>query len=253
MSAWRKEYEDKLRTPEEAVKIVNNGDCVYIGVANSQAHVLTEALATCENLDEVTIGSALLMRPLSIWQAKPNFKYISYFLGAERLLGNKVDYSSVWLSEMNKWYKNVLHPDISFIEVSPPDEDGYMCYGLTGTTSHCYAVEASKKIILQVNKHVPYIYGENNLIHVSEADLIVEGDMQMPASILENIDPSDTAELERAARTSQFIIDLIDDGSCLQLVGNPTINDVFRALKNKNDLGIHSEAFIEPFMELMKE
>ena len=68
---------------------------------------------------------------------------------------------------------------MAFLEVSLPDENGYMSYGATGVALHQYIKEAAQTIVLQVNRHAPYVYGESNLIHVSEADAIVEADVKL--------------------------------------------------------------------------
>ena len=41
---WKNEYTDKLRSPEEAVRLVKSGDTVFVGSTTSVANALCEAL-----------------------------------------------------------------------------------------------------------------------------------------------------------------------------------------------------------------
>lgn len=94
-------------------------------------------------------------------------------------------------------------------------------------------------------KTVPYVYGEENLIHVSEADAIVEADQEL----VENPElPVD----ETIQTISGFIVDQIPDGACIQLGLGGVANAVGYGLRTKNDLGSHTELMSDSIMELMK-
>ena len=90
--------------------------------------------------------------------------------------GSPVSYNSVHLSRVDLWIHDIAKPDVCFFEVSRPDEDGYMNFGPSGTALHDCLKKETKKIIVQVNSNTPYVLGENNKIHVSEVDAIVEAD-----------------------------------------------------------------------------
>ncbi len=156
-----------------------------------------------------------------------------------------MDYTSVHLSQVDIWCRQTQPPDVAFFEVSPPDEEGYMCYGGTGVAFHCYLKESAKKIILQINKNAPYLYGEQNLIHYSEADAIVRGDSPIPT--LPNLPVDETLQ-----KMSEFLLEQIPDGACLQLGIGGVANAVGFGLKNKNDLGSHTEMVTDSIKELMQ-
>lgn len=245
---WKQEYEEKCTTPQEAVKIIESGDSVYIGTCTSTAYALCHALGErADELENITVCSSVIVRPLVVMN-HPNFTVNTYFMGPmERKAYSRqsADFTSVHLSQVDIWCREIAHPDVAFIEVSPPDENGYMSYGATGVSLHSYIKESATSIVLQVNKHAPYVYGQENLIHISEADLVVEAD----EPLVENPNlPVD----ETIHQISRFLLDQIPDGACIQLGLGGVSNAVGFGLKEKNDLGAHTELMTDSMMELMK-
>ena len=173
-------YKEKLTTATEAVKIVRSGDRVSFGTNSSVAYNLMRALYDrLDELEQITIVGSNVYKPLEIMSGKdPRVQLCSYFVGAaerEALAhGNhNVDYTSFHLSQIDVWVRQVARPTVSFIEVSLPDENGYMSYGASGVCLTQYVVDCSDRIVLSVNPNAPYVLGESNLIHVSQADWIV--------------------------------------------------------------------------------
>ncbi|NTU50447.1 MAG: hypothetical protein HGA87_06190 [Desulfobulbaceae bacterium] len=62
--------------------------------------------------------------------------------------------------------------DVAMIEVTPPDERGYMNYGPCGVVYGRFSTTKCRKVIAQVNAKTPWIHGIENMIHVSEIDYI---------------------------------------------------------------------------------
>lgn len=252
MKQWKVEFDEKLTAPQDAVKRVKSGDRVYLGTCTSVAYSLCEALGERQDeLENVTLTCSQVNYPLKIMSGNnPNaFTVCTYFMGAQErnMLGmGLTDYISVHLSQVDIWCRETMPPDVVFFEVSEPDANGFMSYGASGVALHTYLKEKARTIILEVNKNVPYVFGEDNLIHVSEADLIIESDRP----IFEKHSVEVTPEIKTI---SEYLIDQIPDGACLQLGIGGVADAVGYGLNNKNDLGAHTELLTEAMVELMKE
>ena len=248
----KNEYKDKLRSAEEAVRCIKSGAHVYVGTASSVAYGLCDALAGRKNeLENVKILSALAGRPSDVFAdtTGEHFRPSAYFLGGQERKAAAAgfgDFTSFHLSQVELWCASEGRADVAFFEVSEPDENGYMSYGPSGIALHHCIKDIAKTVICQVNKNVPYVFGERNLIHISEADMIVEADT--PMATLEEM-PGD----EIVQAMSKMIVDLVPDGATVQLGLGGIASAVGYGLKDKNDLGIHTELMTESLMYLMKE
>ena len=253
---WKKEYESKKVSAAEAVSCIKSGDRVYAGTASSVAYGLLDALWERRGeLDGVEIQSSQAFESSAIYEQYEDnpFSINTYFVGVnERKMyrhGKPVRFTSFHLSEAYIWAKENAMPHVCLFEVSEPDENGNMSYGPSGVAVQEalkeYALEHGSKIILEVNKHVPYVLGEGNTINVSEADYIVEYDRP----ILSYETP---ATDEIAEQISSHIMPLVPDGATIQLGLGTISTAIGYGLMNKNDLGIHTELFNQPMIDLIE-
>lgn len=241
-------YREKLTTPAEAVKLVRSGDTVYIGVCSSVAQTLSRALwGRRDELEEVTISCANMLVPLEVLSGE-RFDVSTYFMGRQERAAypaGKVDFTSFHLSQIDIWCEKVAPPDVAFLEVGPPDEAGFCSYGASGPAMHDLVKEQARTVILQVNRSVPYVYGEGAHIHISEADAIVEADDPLPTAAALPVDST-------IQTISDLVLEQIPDGACIQLGLGGVANAVGLGLRKKNDLGCHTELMTDSIMELMK-
>lgn len=248
---WKKQYQEKLCTAIEAVRSIQSGDRIYIGTASSMAFKLAEALYDRKDeLENVTVCHGLTPKILPFFQpeAKGHFSTISYFAGPGDRIGiqnGQTRFTSLHLSQIKLWCRDIARPNVAFLEVSPPDENGYMSYGAYGAAFHDYIRELCGLVIVQVNSRAPRIFGESNRIHTSQADIIVEADDDI--FTLPNLPFDDTIRA-----LSQHIVNLIPDGATLQLGLGGVSNAVGYGLRTRNDLGIHTEMLTDSMMDLMK-
>ena len=244
----KREFAEKAMTAEEAVRLVKNDDTVYIGTCSSVAYGLLEALwERRDDLTGVTLTGALVEAPADAILSD-KFHYISYFFGSQerrRYNSTKIDLASVHLSQTDIWSKSIARPDAALLDVSPPDGNGYMCYGAGGVGIGSHIKDAAEVIILQINRNEPYVYGENNLVHISEAEAVVYCDIDLP-------EPSELPKDEAIGTIADFLIGQIPDGSCIQLGLGGVATAVGYGLREKNDLGAHSELVSDCIMDLMK-
>ena len=253
MNDWKLEFEEKLTTPEEAVKCIHDGDTVYIGTCTSTAYALTDALGERgDELKDIKINCSHIRYPTRIMTGrdKDTFAITTFFMGAQervaRADGANVDFTSMHLSQVDVFCRDIIPARVAFLEVSKPDENGFMSFGATGVALDTYVKEKAEVIILEVNSYAPYVLGDNNRIHVSEADMIVQADRPISEA-------KDLPATEDILRISEYVVDQIPDGACIQLGIGGVANAVGFGLKNKNDLSAHTELMTNSVMDLMKQ
>lgn len=237
-------------TAAEAVKVVKSGDRVYVQAAAATPTVLTKALtdraAELRNVEIChlhTEGEALYANP----DLSESFHVNSFFIGANvrhTLKSGNGSYTPVFLSELPLLFrKQVLHLDIVFIHVSPPDQHGYCSLG-TSVEASVAAVENAKVVIAQVNKNMPRTFGDG-ILHVSEIDYLVEVDVPIYAK---EVVPFSIEE----EKIGTYIASLIEDKSTLQMGIGSIPNAALSKLTNHKNLGLHTEMFSDGVIDLIE-
>ena len=244
---WRDTYKDKLvPTPEEAVKLVEDGDFVMFQEVHAENKLLLKALvARAGELHDVKVMGHLHFGPADYADEKyrGHLQGWSNFLGANTRPGfqtGRVEFLPLFYHQMDDYYRNVNPPDVFFLQVPPPDEHGMCSYGLNADYSVACA-ESAKKLIIQINRNLPFTYGA--AISLDRAAAILELDEE----IIE-IPPTPVQAKEKAM--AQFIAPLIRDGDCLQLGVGGTPDALLTELGDKKDLGIHTELFSDGVVDL---
>jgi len=245
-------YQSKLTTPEKAVEAVHSGDRVFVGFASNTAYTLMDALWRRRNeVEDVTLLSSNGLKSCKLYNGdeKNSFRICTPFTGvgerAAAAHGRPLEYTSYHLSQVDLWMREIGRPRVAFLMVSPPDREGYMSFGCSGPCVDRYAKELAELVILQINRAVPYVTGQDCLIHVSEADMIVEADEDLGQL------PEDTSN-DTFQAISEHILAEIPDGATIQLGIGKLSTAIGYGLRTRNDLGIHSELFSEPMMHLMQ-
>lgn len=253
--ALRQEFRDKTITAQEAAALVKSGDNVYIGCCTSYARAIADAIAArSTELEDVTIGCSNIIPPMSFLDCEnpKAFRINTYFMGYEERRGLETgvtDYTSVHLGQVDRWCYGTFHPDIAFLDVSSPDEDGYMSHGASGCCMHPYILDRTENVILHINRYSPYVTGHPwDLVHISRAKHVVYADVPketIPGGAMEDAD-------EDVQRMSRYLLDQIPDGACIQLGIGAVATAVGYGLMSKNDLGCHTEMMSDSIMALMK-
>jgi acyl-CoA hydrolase len=177
---------------------------------------------------------------------KDSFHVNSFFIGGNvrhTLQAGNGSYTPVFLSELPLLFKKGIVPlDVALIQVSPPDKHGYCSLGVTiGAT--LAAIDAAKHVIAQINPQMPRTHGAG-IIHISELDTFVEVDE--PIMEHQTGTPSDVEQ-----KIGDYIAELIEDRSTLQMgVGNIP-NAVLHRLGNHKNLGLHTEMFSDGVIDLI--
>lgn len=232
-----------------ALKQVKNGDRVVVGHACGEPPTLVDALvARAPELKDVEIVHMVAMGPAKYAQPgmEGSFRHNSLFIGAatrKAVFEGRALHTPCFFSEIPCLFRERILPvDVTLMEVSPPDDEGFCSYGVS--VDYMVASANSDRVtIAQVNRFMPWTVGEK--IHLDEIDCIVEKD----EPIIE-LKPSVIGDTERAI--GENVSKLIEDGSTLQLGIGGLSDALLLFLKNKKDLGIHTEMFSDGVVELAK-
>ena len=242
----------KIVTPQEAVSVIGSRQQIYLHCAAATPSVLLDALvarATQEDLTEISVVHLHVEGPgphLAPEMAR-HFRHRALFIGPnarEAVEENRADYVPVFLSDVPHLFSSgVIGLDAVFVNATPPDVHGFCSLG-TSVEAIQAAVRAARTVIVQFNRSMPRTLGDS-FLHVNDIDLAVEVDVppyERPVG--------DIGDIER--RIGANVAELIPDGATLQLgIGAiPAATALF--LRDKKDLGVHTEMFTDSVVDLVE-
>ncbi|MBT8372350.1 MAG: GNAT family N-acetyltransferase [Deltaproteobacteria bacterium] len=249
---WADSYIDKKCDATTAMQHIRPGLRVFIGSSSGEPQHLIMALAEAAKryTDIEIVGlMALESTPLTLMAEKSgsqNLSIRSFYLGSaktKQLAANRRFITPINLSAVPRLFRSRLLPiHVALIQVTPPDDFGWMSLGVSVDITMAAALSADV-VIAQVNTHMPRVLGQS-FVHVNDVDHIVEHDEPL-------LTIGQMPESESADNIGRLISRLIDDGSTLQLGPGITQRATLLALSEKNDLGVHSQYLSDDFMHLV--
>ncbi|MBS0206971.1 MAG: acetyl-CoA hydrolase/transferase family protein [Planctomycetes bacterium] len=234
-------------TVTEAMQSLRSGMSLFIHGAAATPTELLEALVQNPDLEGMRLFHLHLDGniPFATVEASRRFHSTSLFTGAalrNPIAEGRADYVPVFLSDIPALFLNGrIRLDAALVQLSPPDRHGYCSLG-TSVDAARAAVDTAPLVIAQINAQMPRTHG-NTAVPLSRLTRLVTIDRPLPEH------PS-TTETAVEARIGELIADLIEDRSCLQLGIGSIPDAVARRLKNKTDLGIHTEMLSDGVVEL---
>ena len=244
---WKKYYEKHTMDAQQAVQHIHSGDRVVIGHAVGEPSYLIDAMvknaAAYENVEIVHMvakGKSEYCKP----EYARNFRHNALFVGPttkEAVNAGRGDYTPCFFSEVPSFFKGVMPVDVALVQVTPPDENGKCSLGLSVDYT-LPALKAARTVIAQVNARMPRT-GSKSLVDVRKIDCFVRHDAPIIATAPPKIGPVEEA-------IGRNVASLVEDGATLQLGIGAIPDAVLLFLKDKKDLGIHSEMFSDGVVEL---
>jgi len=246
---WLDIYRTKLTTAEKAIQVVQSGQRIVFAHACGEPQILVDELvAQAERLENVEIFHMVAMGKANYCQPgmEKHFRHHSVFLGSstrKAVNEGRGDFTPCFLHESPKLLRS-LPIDVSLIQVSRPDEHGYCSFGVSVdyTTT---AAEVAKVVIAEVNEQMPRTLGDCH-IHVTEIDYAVE-----TSTPLIELFPSELTEVEE--KIGYHVAQLVESGATLQLGIGAIPDAVLRCLRDKKNLGIHTEMFSDGVVDLIEK
>ena len=246
---WREIYESRLMSVEEAASLVSSGDRIFIGGGGSTPAALVNAVCARRDIRDVRVISAnggTDMACLSDPDCFSRVGTVSFFLGtADRAglpLGN-VEPASVHFHRALRAVKDVYRANVHMVEVTEPDEEGYLYFGVRGV---CWSPAAHwcEKRVYQINAHQQRTAGKCSRIHVSEVTALCRCDHELSRH---NYKTSPWDEL-----IAEQVAPLVRDGDTLQIGFGGLPNAIAYRLTDRKSLGIRSEVVTDSMLELMR-
>ncbi|MDR3089823.1 MAG: 4-hydroxybutyrate CoA-transferase [Desulfobulbaceae bacterium] len=249
------EYKQKLVSAEEAVKCVKSGDDVEYSHFVAAPTYLDGFLAKRKDeLKGVIVNCCTFPGLAQVAVCDPerdHFIYNNWHLsGGDRKLAEQglCNYIPFLYHEMNDLYERHFEPDVFMVKVCPMDKDGYFNMG-TSNSGQMSIAEKSKKIIVEVNNTMPYVYGGyGESIHIDKVDYIVESDNK-PLMEVQPVEPNDADKT-----VANLIVNMLEDGSVIQLGigGMPNAVGALLATSDLKNLGGHTEMLVDAYMLMIQ-
>ncbi len=250
--SWKSIYQSRVVSADEAVKLINSGDRLFMTGNVSVPKTLLAALVRragelkdVEICQALTVGPADFVAPEMAGHLRVNTMFISANV-RKAVQDGRADFTPVLLSEFPLLFKNKILPlDAVLIHVSPPDEHGFCSLGVeVGLTKT--PAESAKIVIAEVNEQMPRTLGDT-FIHVSRLNYVVPVNYPIPEMAM-----SEDGDNETVEKIAGHIAELIPDGATMQMGIGAIPDAVLKYLFDKKDLGIHSELFSDGVIDLVE-
>ena len=254
-SYWADKYIENKRSAREALSQIRPGQRVFIGSSCGEPqHLVRELSELSDQFRDIEIIRLMTLEttPLSLIANKTkdhSLNLRSFYLGSAKPKGiarNMRFITPINMSAIPRLFKSRLLPiHVALIQVSPPDDFGWMSLGVSVDITLA-AAQSADLVIAQINSNMPRVLGRS-FIHVNEVDYFVEYDEPL-LTIGQN------PELAAANDIGRLIARrLIDDGSTIAIGLGTTSESVMLALSDRNDLGIHTMYMTNEIMHLFSK
>ncbi|MCS6952518.1 MAG: acetyl-CoA hydrolase/transferase C-terminal domain-containing protein [Bryobacterales bacterium] len=248
--SWMEIYRAKVQAADEALRVVQSGQRVYVHQGCAEPEELVKALVRraaelrdVEIIHLATMGSADYTRP----EYEGHFRHNALFIGAnvrQAVQEGRADYTPIFLHEIEALFRHgVLPLDVALIQCSPPDDYGFMSLGPSVDIT-LTAAKHARHVIVEVNDQCPRTLGDS-FLHVSKASAIVE-----TSHPLAEYHKGEITDVHRAI--AAHVANLVPDGATLQTGIGGIPDAVLQALSHHRDLGVHTEMFSDGLIELIQ-
>jgi acyl-CoA hydrolase len=235
---------------DSAVSQIESGEQVFVQGAAATPTPLLEALCRrAVSLSRVgvvhlhTEGPAPHLDP----RMEGHIHHRALFIGENARAAvqeGRAEYVPVFLSDIPRLFRRREIPiDVALINVSPPDAHGFCSLG-TSVDVTLAAVESARVVIAQINPAMPRTHGDG-FVHTSRIAWGVPIERPPHAHPLPQI-----GDVER--RIGALVADLVPDEATLQLGIGAIPSAICAGLRDKRDLGIHTEMMTDAVLELIE-
>ncbi len=249
---WADTYIEKKTSPLKAIEKIRSGQRVFIGSGCGEPQILVQILTERANhfsgLEIVRLlgRETVSLTAIADKTRDTSLNIRSIYLGSTR--SESIARQQRFVTPMNMsdvpalFTTRKLPLNVALIQVSPPDDFGWMSLGISVDVTLA-AARSAEFVIAQVNPKMPRVMGQS-FIHVNDVNLIVEHEEEL-LSVPPSKEPSEPAQ-----KIGHHIAKLIEDGSTLQIGLDAASQATLQGLSDKNDLGVHSQFLTDDIMSL---
>jgi acyl-CoA hydrolase/GNAT superfamily N-acetyltransferase len=260
---WQERYGSMVMTAEQAVAKIRPGQRVFIGSGVAQPLHLVQALvarhselADTQVLSSLTLGDA----PYAYKELADYFSVNTFFVSAN--VRNMIqegygDYTPISFSDIPGLFASGEMPiDVALIQVTPPDARGRCSLGVSVDIVKSATANAGL-VIAQVNPQMPWTLGDS-LVSTLDLDILVPVDEPLiettRAGFIDDVQTGAWAEDAKniTQAIGENIASLVEDGSTLEIGIGRIPHAVLPLLKDKKDLGIHTELITDAIIPLVE-
>jgi acyl-CoA hydrolase/GNAT superfamily N-acetyltransferase len=245
-------YQDKIITAANAAKMIGAGQHVFVGTACATPRTLVAAL---EDLpyppDDVELVHFITTDAVPHRENRSSTKYHhrTFFVGSDIRAAVKqglAEYVPISIVQVPQLIELGRIPiDVALIQVSLPDEFGYVSLGVSVDVIPA-ALDRASLVIAEVNPHMPRSMGYST-IHLGQIDKLVPVD----TPVTEYVHPA--VKIEAVERIARYIASLIEDGSTLHIGLGRIPTEALKYLEDRRDLGIHSDVITDSIIPLLEK
>jgi len=249
---WADNYVEKKCSGKKAISLLKPGQRVFIGSSCGEPQHLVRKLAeAADTFTDIEIVRLLSLEstPLTLIADKTkdqSFNIRSFYLGSAKtksLSRNKRFITPMNLSAVPRLFETRRLPiHAALIQVSPPDDFGWMSLGISVDITLA-AASSADFVIAQVNSMMPRVLGRS-FIHVNNVDAIVEHEEEL-------LTVGELPEIEAANLIGRLVEKLVDDGSTIQFSPGTTPQATLLAFSEKNDIGVHTHYLTTDILRLV--
>jgi len=244
---WRK----MLVSADDVLERIRPGMSVFLSTGAAEPRTLVKHLMAAhsaklqdlELIQIVSFADAISMENLQ----SQKFRLKTFFSGwvaDEEITAGHVDLIPCNLSRIPELLEiRKIRVDIVFVQITPPDKDGYSSLGVSVDVARL-AMEQANLVVGEINTRIPRTLGDT-FVQISDFDMLVQSDEPPMYFKRPDVDPVYNMIAEN-------IEPLIEDQSCIAFSMGPIFEAVSRALNRKQHLGIHSPFFSDALMDLVK-
>ncbi|MBW8867813.1 MAG: acetyl-CoA hydrolase/transferase family protein [Acidobacteria bacterium] len=243
------DWQARAVSPDEAVAAIAPGMRLFVHGAAATPTPLLDALVARPDLDNLTLyhlhtaGPAPFVDPAH----RGRFLSVSLFAGPpvrEAIDAGAADFVPIFLSDIPSLFATRKVPlDVALLQLSPPDAHGYCTLG-TSVDAALAAAGAAGMIVAEINERMPRTLG-NTLVPFDRVRAFVHTDRPLHEHRLKPPSPVEDA-------IGAHVAALVDDGSTLQMGIGAIPDAALRRLRDKHDLGIHTEMFSDGVIDLVE-
>lgn len=233
--------------------MIPDGSFVVFGNAVGEPPALLSAVAErakTRSLTHLRMSSLLPLKAsaesILREECRPVIEWESLFASAfDRALiaSGDAHFTPAYFHQVPRLYREFMKIDVAMICVSPMDRHGYMSLGTSVDTNRA-AIESAHLVLAEVNPRMPRVHG-NSWVHISEIDGVIEHEAPLFELPVPDERPEDAA-------MGAIISDMIPNGATLQLGIGGVPNAVAKALFGHQNLGIHTEMFVDAMVDLIE-
>lgn len=245
---YQSQYRRKVITIDTALDLIENNDEIITSLCGTEPVTLFNHLHLLKGrVKNVSVVNALMIGQYPFYsdpELKDSVILNSWFLSWGPRQGHALGTVNYVPMELHTFLQNRLYyrkPNIYWGSASSMDKHGVMTTSISSVFER-EAIEKADLVILEVNPRLPRVYGETN-VHISEVDYIIEADNEVPSLQPEPPDPRDDM-------IGRFAAELVEDGSTIQFGFGGITGAIAKHLKNKKDLGVHSEVISDAILDL---